>query len=249
MQNYYYGSKKNTNNNIREENCYYDNYGERTNYEILLKKLKEGDTLYIESLLSLGKTPGQVQEEWDSLRKSNVEIIACDFPEIDTTKLAYPVGRYVAYLLRISDMMHKNYVTDLKKARKEGIKKAKERGVRLGRPNAIPIEEFEKNYKTLSAKGFMDQDIYKIMGISHVSGIKYKKIMNGTYVEPERNKEKKYEHPGRPLLISQEKFTEEYTKYKKEKLSDKVIYEKLGISQSAGKIYKKRMLQNENQEE
>lgn len=249
MQNYYYGSKKNTNNNIPEENCYYDNYGERTNYKILLQKLTEGDTLYIESLLSLGKTPGQVQEEWDLLRKLKVEIIACDFPEIDTTKLAYPVGRYVAYLLRISDMMHKNYVTDLKKARKEGIKKAKERGVRLGRPNAIPIEEFEKNYKTLSAKGFMDQDIYKIMGISHVSGIKYKKIMNGTYVEPERNKEKKYEHPGRPLLISQEKFTEEYTKYKKEKLSDKVIYEKLGISQSAGKIYKKRMLQNENQEE
>lgn len=249
MQNYYYGSKKNTNNNIPEENCYYDNYGERTNYEILLQKLREGDTLYIESLLSLGKTPGQVQEEWDSLRKLKVEIIACDFPEIDTTKLAYPVGRYVAYLLRISDMMHKNYVTDLKKARKEGIKKAKERGVRLGRPNAIPLEEFEKNYKTLSAKGFMDQDIYKIMGISHVSGIKYKKIMNGTYVEPERNKEKKYEHPGRPLLINQEKFTEEYTKYKKEKLSDKVIYEKLGISQSAGKIYKKRMLQNENQEE
>ncbi len=241
MQNYYYGTKKNLSNNIPEKNCYYDDYGEDTNYKLLLHKLEKNDKLYIESILSLGKTTEQIQNEWNVLEELKVGIIVCDFPKLDKSMLAYT--------LNISNIMLKNYVTDLKKARKEGIKKAKERGVRLGRPNAIPIEEFEKNYKTLSAKGFMDQDIYKIMGISHVSGIKYKKIMNGTYVEPERNKEKKYEHPGRPLLISQEKFTEEYTKYKKEKLSDKVIYEKLGISQSAGKIYKKRMLQNENQEE
>lgn len=241
MQNYYYGTKKILNNNIPEKNCYYDDYGEDTNYKLLLHKLEKNDKLYIESILSLGKTTEQIQNEWNVLEELKVGIIVCDFPKLDKSMLAYT--------LKICNIMHKNYVTDLKKARKEGIKKAKERGVRLGRPNAIPIEEFERNYKTLSAKGFNDQDIYKIMGISHVSGIKYKKIMNGTYVEPERNKEKKYEHPGRPLLINQEKFTEEYTKYKKEKLSDKVIYEKLGISQSAGKIYKKRMLQNENQEE
>ncbi|MDD6215321.1 MAG: hypothetical protein PUB28_01030 [Roseburia sp.] len=241
MQNYYYGTKKNLSNNIPEKNCYYDDYGEDTNYKLLLHKLEKNDKLYIESILSLGKTTEQIQNEWNVLEELKVGIIVCDFPKLDKSMLAYT--------LNISNIMLKNYVTDLKKARKEGIKKAKERGVRLGRPNAIPIEEFERNYKTLSAKGFKDQDIYKIMGISYVSGVKYKKIMNGTYVEQERSREKKYEHPGRPMRLNIEEFTEKYTEYKKEKLSDKVIYEKLGISQATGKKYKKRMLQNENQEE
>ena len=241
MQNYYYGTKKILNNNIPEKNCYYDDYGEDTNYKLLLHKLEKNDKLYIESILSLGKTTEQIQNEWNVLEELKVGIIVCDFPKLDKSMLAYT--------LKICNIMLKNYVKDFNRARREGLRKAKERGVRLGRPNAIPIEEFERNYKTLSAKGFKDQDIYKIMGISYVSGVKYKKIMNGTYVEQERSREKKYEHPGRPMRLNIEEFTEKYTEYKKEKLSDKVIYEKLGISQATGKKYKKRMLQNENQEE
>lgn len=104
----------------------------------------------------------------------------------------------------------------------------------------------KKNYKSLSEKGFDDIDIYKIMGISHVSGIKYKKIMNGTYVEPDKNR-KKYEKPGRPYTMEIEEFTEEYNKYSAKKMPDSEIYKKLGLSRSTGKRYKKKMLQNKEQ--
>ncbi len=248
MQNYYYGMEKNSNNNIPEENCYYEDYGERKVYKELFQKIKKGDTLYIENLLSLGETSNQIQTEWDLLRERGIEIIVCDCPELDTRKLAYPISRYIAYILKISDLMHKNYVEKRKEAQKSGMKKAQENGVHVGRPNIISNDEFKKNYMSLSEKGFTDQDIYKIMGISHVSGIKYKKIMNGTYVKQKKRCEKKYEHPGRPLILSLEEFTTEYNKYYAKGMSDKAIYEKLGISQSTGKKYKKKMLQNKNQE-
>lgn len=58
---------------------------DRPQYKALVKKLKSGDLLYIQSIDRLGRNYEEVQHQWRVLTKEkNVDICVVDMPLLDT---------------------------------------------------------------------------------------------------------------------------------------------------------------------
>lgn len=105
-----------------------------------------GDTLVILSLDRLGRNYKEIVEQWQSLKKDNINCVVLDFPLLNTnfdeksgleknflSDLILSVLSYVAEKERLS----------IKTRQAEGIKIAKEKGVRFGRPNIKKPDNFE----------------------------------------------------------------------------------------------------------
>ena len=59
----------------------------RPMYQKMLKKLKQGDLLYIKSIDRLGRNYGEILEQWQILTKKNkVDIVVLDMPLLDTRR-------------------------------------------------------------------------------------------------------------------------------------------------------------------
>ena len=123
---------------------------ERENYQLLLKQLQSGDELYIKSIDRLGRDYDEIQEQWRYLTKRlNTDIIVLDFPLLDTrNQVNGMTGKFVADLvLQILSYVAQVERENTKQRQAEGIRIAKESGVRLGRP-PVPIpKQFEEVYK------------------------------------------------------------------------------------------------------
>ena len=70
----------------------------RRKYKKLIKKLQEGDELYIKSIDRLGRNYDEIIKEWNFITKEkNAEIIVLDFPLLDTRTKAYDLtGKFIA---------------------------------------------------------------------------------------------------------------------------------------------------------
>ena len=59
----------------------------RPSYQKLLRKLREGDVLYILSIDRLGRNYDEILEQWRSLTKEKqVDVVVLDMPLLDTRK-------------------------------------------------------------------------------------------------------------------------------------------------------------------
>lgn len=76
----------------------------RENYQILIRKLKAGDELYIKSIDRLGRNYDEIIREWNVITKDiKAEIIVLDFPLLDTrAKPGDLTGRFLSDFYRIS---------------------------------------------------------------------------------------------------------------------------------------------------
>lgn len=126
---------------IKEENIFCDKQSgknfDRTNYQILKSKLQEGDLLVIKSIDRLGRNYDMIIEEWSYITKSvNCDIVVLDMNLLDTrSENKNLVGRFIAdIVLQILSFVAENERNTLKQRQAEGIKIAKEKGVKFGRP-------------------------------------------------------------------------------------------------------------------
>ena len=116
---------------------------ERPAYLKLLKKLKEGDLLLIESIDRLGRNYEEIIEQWRHITKLiKADIRVLDRPLLDTTISKDLLGTFIADLvLQILSFVAQSERENIRKRQAEGIAAAKARGVRFGRPEKeIPIE-------------------------------------------------------------------------------------------------------------
>ena len=118
---------------------------ERKEYKRLLKKLNCGDLLVIKSIDRLGRNYSQIIEEWN--RITNVigaDIVVLDMPLLDTrTKADSLVGKFISdIVLQVLSFVAENERESIKARQAEGIRLARERGVRFGRPPHVYSEEF-----------------------------------------------------------------------------------------------------------
>lgn len=121
----------------------------RKNYQRLVKKMKTGDELYIKSIDRLGRNYEEIMEQWRYLTKTkNVSITVLDFPLLNTKDQMNGItGKFVADLvLQILSYVAQIERENTRQRQAEGIKIAKENGVRFGRPCSEIPEEFEKIY-------------------------------------------------------------------------------------------------------
>ena len=116
----------------------------RPAYQSLVKKLKSGDLLYIKSIDRLGRNYNEIQNQWRILTKEKgVDIAVIDMPLLDTRNGKDLVGTFLAdIVLQILSFVAHSERENIRKRQAEGIAAAKARGVRFGRPNKKPPENF-----------------------------------------------------------------------------------------------------------
>ena len=116
----------------------------RTNYKRLVKKLKPGDLLCIKSIDRLGRNYEEIQDQWRYLtREKGVDIAVLDMPLLDTRRGKDLMGTFLSdIVLQVLSFVAENERTNIRQRQAEGIAAAKKRGVRFGRPNVQPPEDF-----------------------------------------------------------------------------------------------------------
>jgi DNA invertase Pin-like site-specific DNA recombinase len=117
---------------------------DRPAWKSLMKELKSGDLLYVSSIDRLGRNYVQIIENWRILTKEkNVDIVVLDMPLLDTRKGKDLLGTLIADLvLALFSYVSENERETIRKRQADGIKAARARGVKFGRPIKKPPKNF-----------------------------------------------------------------------------------------------------------
>ena len=118
---------------------------ERPGYKKLIRQIGEGDELYIMSIDRLGRNYDEILEQWRFLtKKRKADIIVLDFPLLDTRKSKNGLtGEFIADItLQILSYVAQMERENIHQRQIEGIREAKKRGVRFGRPRIQIPEQF-----------------------------------------------------------------------------------------------------------
>ena len=118
---------------------------DRPQYQALKLQLREGDVLVIKSIDRLGRNYKQICEEWREIVrdiKANIKVL--DMPILDTTRTDGLIGEVISdIVLQLLGYVAEQERAFIKQRQAEGIKLAKEKGKRLGKP---PIQ-YPENWK------------------------------------------------------------------------------------------------------
>lgn len=131
---------------VKDEFIYIDKKSgkdfDRPQYKKLVKKLKPGDLLMIQSIDRLGRNYEEVQNQWRVLTKEkDVDICVIDMPLLDTRQGKDLLGTFIADLvLQILSFVAQNEREYIRKRQAEGIAAAKAKGVKFGRP-PLPLPD------------------------------------------------------------------------------------------------------------
>lgn len=113
---------------------------DRTKYQKLIKKLKKDDLLVIKSIDRLGRNYHMILEEWARITKTiGADIKVLDMPLLDTRiEDKNLVGKFISdIVLQVLSFVAENERTNIKQRQMEGIRIAKEKGVKFGRPKVV----------------------------------------------------------------------------------------------------------------
>ncbi len=136
---------------------------DRSGYKLLLKKLKRGDLLIIKSIDRLGRNYETIITEWSRIiNKIGADILVLDMPLLDTrSKNDTLVGKFISdIVLQVLSFVAENERDNIKARQADGIRIAKDNGVKFGRPPRAYTEEFMRVandyiYKRISSKSAM----------------------------------------------------------------------------------------------
>ena len=109
---------------------------ERKEYRKMIKRLKEGDLVIIKSIDRLGRNYDMIIEQWRIITKEKgADIKVLDMPLLDTTQKQGLTGKFVSdMVLQILSYVAENERTMIRQRQAEGIRIAKEKGIKFGRP-------------------------------------------------------------------------------------------------------------------
>ena len=127
-----------------------------------LEYLREGDTLLVTKIDRLARSTSDLYRIVSLLAEKDVAFKVTDDPTIDTTSRT---GKLVMGILALIA----EFENDIRRERQmDGIKKAKERGVRFGRKLQL-VPEKVKQIRKLRAAGSTVPDIIRQIGLSKAS--------------------------------------------------------------------------------
>ena len=126
----------------------------RPQYKRLVRKLRPGDLLYVLSIDRLGRSYGEIQDQWRALTKDiGADICVIDMPLLDTRYGKDLIGTFIADLtLQILSFVAENERTNIRQRQRQGIAAAKARGVRFGRPPRPLPENFHQVHRDWRGK-------------------------------------------------------------------------------------------------
>ena len=144
----------------------------RTNYKKLLKRLKSGDTLFIKSIDRLGRNYSMILDEWRIITKEkDVDIVVIDMPLLDTrVEGKNLVGKFIAdIVLQVLSFVAQNERETMKQRQAEGIRMAKLKGVKFGRPKILIPNNFREIIKLYKSKEINSATAIEMSGLSRGS--------------------------------------------------------------------------------
>ena len=162
-------------NKVPKGNVYIDKQSgkdfERPQYKKLVKKLKEGDLLYILSIDRLGRNYEDIQKQWRILTKDiGIDICVIDMPLLDTRNGKDLMGTFIADLvLQILSFVAQSERENIKKRQAQGIAAAKAKGVKFGRPEIAIPDDFGKLIKQWEKKQIYIDELLSLCNMSEAT--------------------------------------------------------------------------------
>lgn len=144
----------------------------RPNYARMVKRLKQGDELYIKSIDRLGRNYDEILDQWRYLtRERGVEIIVLDFPLLDTRRSDHGLtGEFIADItLQILSYVAQIERENIHQRQMEGIREAKKHGVRFGRPKIEIPPQYESIKNKITEGNISLRQGAILLGVSHTT--------------------------------------------------------------------------------
>lgn len=170
---------------IIKKNIYIDKQSgkdfNRSNYQKLKRKMKKGDTLVIKSIDRLGRNYEMILFEWQDLTKNKkIDIVVLDMNLLDTRcKGNNLMGKFVADLvLQILSFVAENERANILERQKEGIRLAKEKGVKFVRPKIKLSKDFEQIIKKYRLRLISLNDALNLTNMKKSTFYKYASMDN-----------------------------------------------------------------------
>ena len=142
---------------------------DRTKYQKLIKKIKKDDLLIIKSIDRLGRNYHMILEEWARITKTiGADIKVLDMPLLDTRiEGKNLVGKFISdIVLQVLSFVAENERINIKQRQAEGIRIAKEKGVKFGRPKAILPSNTNSILDKYFSKELTNVEAAKAIGVS-----------------------------------------------------------------------------------
>lgn len=145
---------------------------DRPQYNALKKVIRKGDTIVIKELDRLGRNYMDTPKELEYLFEKGIKVEILDTPLLNTgdDKLDYTINNMlIGFLSYIADKEREKIQSRVK----EGLKVAKEKGVKLGRPERTLPDNFKKYYNKWKAKEITAIEFAKLLGVSRSTLYRY----------------------------------------------------------------------------
>ncbi len=149
---------------------------ERKNYKRLIRKLKKDDLVIIKSIDRLGRNYNMIIDEWRLITKEKeADIMVIDMPLLDTRiKGNNLVGKFISdIVLQVLSFVAQNERETMRLRQAEGIKTAKARGVKFGRPKINIPNNFEEIANMYIQKKITNAKACEILGMTRGSFFRY----------------------------------------------------------------------------
>ena len=170
---------------IQKDNIFIDHQSgktfERTNYKKLKSLLKKDDLVIIKSIDRLGRDYNMIIEEWRLITKEKeADIMVIDMPLLDTRiEGKNLVGKFISdIVLQVLSFVAQNERETMRVRQAEGIKTAKARGVKFGRPRITLPSNFEIVARQYLNKEITNKKACEILGMTRGSFFRYMKELN-----------------------------------------------------------------------
>lgn len=148
----------------------------RPMYRKLLRKLKEGDILYIKSIDRLGRNYEEIQNQWRHItREKRADIVVLDMPLLNTRSARGDLtGVFISDLvLQILSYVAQTERENIRQRQAEGIAAAKQRGVKLGRPQKQIPDNFSVVLKQWEENRMSSREAARCLGVSPHTFLKW----------------------------------------------------------------------------
>ena len=153
----------------------------RKNYRKLIRKLKKDDLVIIKSIDRLGRDYNMIIEEWRLITKEKeADIMVIDMPLLDTRiEGKNLVGKFISdIVLQVLSFVAQNERETMRVRQAEGIRTAKARGVKFGRPRITLPNNFEIVARQYLNKEITNKKACEILGMTRGTFFRYLKELN-----------------------------------------------------------------------
>ena len=154
---------------------------DRPQYQALKLQLREGDVLVIKSIDRLGRNYKQICEEWREIVrdiKANIKVV--DMPILDTTRTDGLIGEVISdIVLQLLGYVAEQERAFIKQRQAEGIKLAKEKGKRLGKPPIQYPDNWQDIYQIWKSGSITAREAMKRLNLKPTSFYKLAKNYKG----------------------------------------------------------------------